>query len=303
MSRSRIVLGAVASISTMIAVASASAGESMVTVTLAGETYEAPPEFEVRFADKVIGNGKLTNALDTASQGRLKGQDDWAEFTQSFSFAVPDDVFNPKGDAKFRLTNNAWGGPDTNLYRNLYLVSATVNGVELKPQDFELWLKGEKQTIEPDAKFVPLEQNSSFAVASPPSGTWPAPESEGSVSASSKDAVQTASAPQTCSVTKTVNVTNFGINGTAVPGGGNLNELAEQIGNQACGITITGYASLSGSKEVNLVMSDERAKAVAAYLEKAGVDVSKMTTVAGGATSRFGSEYSSNRRVVVSVAP
>lgn len=63
--------------------------------------------------------------------------------------------------------------------------------------------------------------------------------------------------------------------------------------------TLTGYASLEGTEVVNNILSLERAEAIKQCLVDRGVDASRLKTVAGGATDKFGPRYEQNRIVVV----
>lgn len=63
--------------------------------------------------------------------------------------------------------------------------------------------------------------------------------------------------------------------------------------------TLTGYASLEGTEAVNNALSLKRAEAIKKCLVDRGVDASRLTTVAGGATDKFGPRYEQNRIVVV----
>ena len=80
-----------------------------------------------------------------------------------------------------------------------------------------------------------------------------------------------------------------------------LDMLAEQMTTNDKTYTITGYASLEGVESFNHTLSDNRAKTVYDGLVKRGVEPSRLTVVAGGATDKFGDAYELNRTVKVVV--
>ena len=83
----------------------------------------------------------------------------------------------------------------------------------------------------------------------------------------------------------------------------NVKAIADYMkSNKETKVTITGYASPEGKPELNMKLSEERAKAVAKMLaEKYGIDASRISTAAGGATCDILPEADLNR-VCVSVA-
>ncbi len=80
-----------------------------------------------------------------------------------------------------------------------------------------------------------------------------------------------------------------------------LDMLAKEMMSNNNTYTITGYASLEGAETYNMQLSEYRAKAVYDALVERGVEPNRLTTVAGGATDKFGALYELNRTVVVSV--
>lgn len=78
-----------------------------------------------------------------------------------------------------------------------------------------------------------------------------------------------------------------------------LDALADEMKNTDKNYTLTGYASLEGSEAFNEKLSLKRAEAIKQCLVDRGVDASRLTTVAGGATDKFGSRYEQNRIVVI----
>ncbi|WP_417679869.1 OmpA family protein [Roseibium sp.] len=285
----------------------AAAEDPMVEVTLAGEAYQGPPTFEIDFAGTKIGVGAVDKAIDTTTEGRIQKLKDWAPYTQTLSFPIPADVFTADGAVSIRLTNDAWGGPGSNQDRNIYLMGAKIDGVEMSPQDFVWLVKGEESSIGATAKWVSLSSNNAVAVANPPSGGWPSTNTGAATPVASAETAQAAapgSATAACNTTLSVTITGYGSNQIAVPAGGKaLKELADKLKDQSCAITITGYSSISGPTAFNKSLSGKRAEGAAAYLKKAGVDMSKAKTMSGGETSQFGKRFAANRRVVVDVAP
>jgi outer membrane protein OmpA-like peptidoglycan-associated protein len=306
-----------------LAVVPATAEEAMVKLTLAGEAYEGPPAFLVDFADTKIGEGAVDKAIDTTTDGRIFKQSDWAPYTQTFTFAIPGDVFKADGTVSVKLTNDDWGGPGSNQDRTLILIHAVIDGIEVPAKDFVWMEKGETKQMPKGSKGLVLGINKAVAIANPPSGGWPSaktappapaasteapaepkvPEAEETAQAAPEKPAVPADTPA-CTVTLSVAVTGYRSNQISVPAKAKaLKDLPEKLKGQTCEITITGYSSISGPPTFNKRLSAKRAAGVAAYLKKAGVDMSKAKTASGGETSRFGKRFADNRRVVVGVAP
>src|SRR5205823_14347342 len=98
----------------------------------------------------------------------------------------------------------------------------------------------------------------------------------------------------------------FGSDKTAVPQDAKpgLDQIAsEALATKAYMIQIAGYASTSGSAQLNQELSNERADAVIAYLTQSGhIPIFRILAPAAmGASSKAGSDPSLNRRVVVKV--
>ena len=70
----------------------AQAADSTLVLVMGGEAYDGPPKFEVEFAGKVLGEGTVAAAIDTAEAGRFADQKDKTPYVQSFTFAIPADV-------------------------------------------------------------------------------------------------------------------------------------------------------------------------------------------------------------------
>lgn len=78
-----------------------------------------------------------------------------------------------------------------------------------------------------------------------------------------------------------------------------LTALAEEMKSNSDGYVLTGYASTEGDDVYNQNLSLKRAEAVKKYLVSQGVDSSRLETVAGGKTDKFGDDPAANRRVTV----
>jgi hypothetical protein len=66
---------------------------------------------------------------------------------------------------------------------------------------------------------------------------------------------------------------------------------------------VTGYSSRQGAIASNALFAVERAQNSLNYLKAHGVRFIRAIAAGGGATDQFGSDYLSNRRVVISVTP
>ncbi len=108
--------------------ASALAASSTLQVIIGGEAYDGPPRFEVTFDGKVLGEGAVDTAIDTATAGRFADATDKTSYVQSFDFDIPEDLFKPGGEVRVRLVNEAYGGDGSNRDRNLYLAAVAING-------------------------------------------------------------------------------------------------------------------------------------------------------------------------------
>jgi len=82
-----------------------------------------------------------------------------------------------------------------------------------------------------------------------------------------------------------------------------LDQIIEDIGEERCRVTVTGYSSTLGAHATNALFAVERAQNVLSYLRSNGLKFQKVSAVGGGATEQFGPESSANRRVVISVVP
>jgi outer membrane protein OmpA-like peptidoglycan-associated protein len=82
-----------------------------------------------------------------------------------------------------------------------------------------------------------------------------------------------------------------------------LDQIIEDIGEERCRVTVTGYSSTQGAHATNALFAVERAQNVLSYLRANGLRFQKVAAVGGGATEQFGPEFSVNRRVVITVVP
>ena len=82
-----------------------------------------------------------------------------------------------------------------------------------------------------------------------------------------------------------------------------LDQIAADIGNRQCNVTVTGYSSKQGTIASNALFAIERAQNSLRYLQQRGVKFIKASATGVGATDEFGPDFASNRRVVITVTP
>lgn len=92
----------------------------------------------------------------------------------------------------------------------------------------------------------------------------------------------------------------FSNNKATVTDSRTLESIAETAASTGADVTVTGYASETGSTAYNKAISEERAENIAEYLEDHGVDTDHIKVVSGGATDRFG-DAAHNRRADITV--
>jgi len=151
--------------------------DSTLVLVLGGEAYDGPPKFEVTFGGKLLGQGAVAAAIDTASVGRFADAADKTPFVQTFTFTVPEAVFRPDAAVGVSLLNEANGGPGSNRDRNLYLASVSVNGKQVSATGLTTT---SATGLEPNAMlgdFLMLPDNSKHGVSQAPEGGWPTPAS------------------------------------------------------------------------------------------------------------------------------
>ncbi|MCM1489217.1 MAG: OmpA family protein [Muribaculum sp.] len=92
----------------------------------------------------------------------------------------------------------------------------------------------------------------------------------------------------------------FANNASAVPDNAVLNDIAEAAKNTGADITITAYASPTGSAAYNEALCEKRAENIENYLVAHGVSADRIKIVSGGQTGQFGSD-AYNRRADILV--
>lgn len=81
-----------------------------------------------------------------------------------------------------------------------------------------------------------------------------------------------------------------------------LNQVAKTLNeyNQT-NVVVNGYASIEGNAQSNKILSQNRAAAVANYLNNQNVNAGRISIVGHGATTQFGNSYEPNRRVELTI--
>lgn len=155
---------------------SALAASSTLQLIIGGEAYDGPPKFEVTFDGRVLGEGAVNAAIDTATAGRFADAADKADYVQSFSFDVPEDMFKPGAEVRVRLVNEAYGGDGSDRDRNLYLAAVSVNGRAVTVSG--LSTQGTKADTgnEVLGEFLVLRDGNMEGVSKAPAGGWPLPD-------------------------------------------------------------------------------------------------------------------------------
>jgi cytochrome c2 len=144
-----------------------------LTIALAGEAYEGDPAFSIVLGDSRIGSGRVTTARDTATEGRLGPDRNLAAHVEAFTFEIPNFECLLDAPLSVALTNDKWSDTQPDLDRNLFLVSATLNGLPLAPRDFTLMQSGEPVVMELYYGLLPIYSDMHSAFAQPPEGGWP----------------------------------------------------------------------------------------------------------------------------------
>lgn len=160
----------------LCAVPGAMAAGSSLQLIIGGEAYDGPPKFEVTFDGKVLGEGAVNAAIDTATAGRFADAADKTPYVQSFAFDIPEDLFKPGGEVRVRLVNEAYGGDGSNRDRNLYLAAVAVNGRAVTVSG--LSTQGTTANTENDllGEFLVLKDGNVEGVSRAPTGGWPLPD-------------------------------------------------------------------------------------------------------------------------------
>jgi outer membrane protein OmpA-like peptidoglycan-associated protein len=316
------------------------AASSKLNLILGGEAYDGPPKFEVSFDGKLLGEGIVSDAIDTVSTGRFADVADKTPYVQSFEFDIPESLFKPGGEVRVRLVNEAYGGDGSNRDRNLFLAAVTLNGRAVTVSGLQTRGTTAGQQNELVGEFLLLRDGNMEGVSRAPAGGWPAPETtlaqarlvpEQPEVAPVKPpvdvaeltvpdvpaepvavaAVESASLPATaaetsdCTRDELYNVIGFNENSNDLTPRleARLKQIIADIGPQKCKVLVTGYSSMQGDHATNALFAIERAQNVLGYLKQAGLSFEKASASGGGATAQFGEEFSVNRRVVISVSP
>lgn len=303
------------------------AADGSLVVVMGGEAYDGPPKFEVEFDGKPLGEGAVAAAIDTAKDGRFSAAADKTRYVQSFTFAVPDALFRPDGKVSIRLLNEAYGGDGSNRDRNLYLASVTLNGRVVTVSGLSTETPSGVVKNDLLGEFLVIPDGNRIAVSKAPPGGWPgAPDAvvgevDAVTTATSTPApaveaatpqaqmktasLETAGAGTECDLDEKYNVIGFNENSNELTTrlAERLDQIAADIGNRQCNVTVTGYSSKVGSIASNALFAIERAQNALRYLEGHGVKYVKASATGVGATDEFGTDPASNRRVVITVSP
>lgn len=313
------------------------AASSKLQLILGGEAYDGPPKFEVSFDGKLLGEGTVSDAIDTVATGRFADVADKTPYVQSFEFDIPADLFKPGGEVRVRLVNEAYGGEGSNRDRNLFLAAVTLNGRAVTVSGLQTRGTSADQQNEIVGEFLLLRDGNMEGVSRAPAGGWPAPETALAQarllpdSASDKPPIAVAdlTVPEApgrpvevaaivetampvavdestaCTRDELYNVIGFNENSNDLTPKleARLKQIIEDIGPEKCKVLVTGYSSRQGDHATNALFAIERAQNVLGYLKQAGLSFEKATATGGGATEQFGAEFSVNRRVVISVSP
>jgi outer membrane protein OmpA-like peptidoglycan-associated protein len=290
------------------------AADSTLTLVMGGEAYDGPPKFEVDFNGRVLGEGTVAAAIDTARDGRFADATDKTPFIQSFTFTIPEDQFTIEGPVTVRFLNEAYGGEGSGRDRNLFLASVTLNGRAVTASG--LTTQAGRRTVSSEmlGEFLVIPDGSRNAVSEPPEGGWPVPPAAPEprlVEPALVEPIETAhldpdpEAASGCDLDEKYNVIGFNSNSNELTARliERLDQVAGDIGERQCNVTVTGYSSREGSIASNALFAIERAQNSLNYLREKGVKFIKATATGVGATDEFGPDFAANRRVVITVTP
>lgn len=318
----------------------AMAESSRLNVIIGGEAYDGPPRFEVTFDGEILGQGVVNGAIDTVKAGRFADAADKTPYVQAFEFDIPEFIFKPDGEVRVRLLNEAYGGEGSDRDRNLFLAAVTVNGGAVTVSGL---VTAEGDGFRPNeivGEFLLIADGNEEAVSPAPRGGWPQPltvvadvrearllsdHREGSrtlpvpgLTAMAAPDQETASVGEVlpevttasienreCDLDQIYNVIGFNENSNDLTPRlmKRLDQIINDIGDERCRVTVTGYSSTQGTYATNALFAVERAQNVLSYLKANGLKFQKVSAVGGGATEQFGPEFSDNRRVVITVIP
>jgi hypothetical protein len=140
-----------------IAAMPVSASAASVRLELSGSDYRGGPAFEVAFGRTVVGSG-VVDVLADGGAGAV------------FEFEVPDLLLAGNPSLLLRFTNDARGGPGED--RNLYLISAAVNGEALALGGIAVVSNGALRPDRLRQGRLEIWSSSEYAVAHAPPGGW-----------------------------------------------------------------------------------------------------------------------------------
>jgi outer membrane protein OmpA-like peptidoglycan-associated protein len=301
------------------------AAATEVSVILSGSDFNGGPAFELTLGGKVIGTGVL-DPIPADGQASI------------FAFDVPDHLLSGNGELRVRMTNDAFGGPGKD--RNLYVFGAMVDGQRIPVSDFAILQKGKPIKRKVKVNHIDVWSNQEVAVAPAPKGGWlgtstdaptvaaPAAVEVKAITKPTEAAVvplrvakvPPASAPPaapaatpavaaktTPAVLCNAKASVVGIDTVSAPLSArqltSLQAVSAQAQTGGCKIELVGYASQGGSDVANLAASVARAKLVLSALQSGGAQFAAVDLKGAGATSDFGSDDRSNRRVEVRLVP
>lgn len=290
------------------------AADSQLTVVMGGEAYDGPPKFLVEFDGKALGEGAVAAAIDTVAAGRFADATDKTPYIQSFTFTIPEEDFTIEGAVSIRFLNEAYGGLNSGRDRNLFLASVTVNGRAITASGLSTREGRQPVPNEMLGEFLVIPDGSKNAVSDPPEGGWPVPSERPEsrlVHAAAIEPTATAHLDQDpeavalCDLDEKYNVIGFNTNSNDLTPRliERLDQVAADIGDRECNVTVTGYSSKEGAIASNALFAIERAQNALNYLQRKGVRFSKASASGVGATDEFGPDFISNRRVVITVTP
>ncbi len=150
----------------------ANAGSINVTFTLAGEAFDGPPAYEIRYGDQEIAKGTVENAIDTSTDGPLSKLTDWQDHQKAVTFTVDSADLEKNQPFSVHFTNDKWGGAGTAMDRNLYVLSAEIGSVKVPAQDIKVLDKAQPKDNATGPRSARLSNNSSIAVIEPPATGW-----------------------------------------------------------------------------------------------------------------------------------
>lgn len=305
----------------MLSPLAAVAADSTLVVVLGGEAYDGPPKFSVDFGGKPVGEGTVAAAIDTAGAGRFADAADKTPYIQTFTFSVPEAQFAADGEVRIKFLNEAYGGDGSNRDRTLYVASVSVNGRAVTASGLVSEAKSGAVPNDMLGEFLVLPDGTRDALSKAPQGGWPAPVDAVATGATQTVAVavpppavdeslETAALdpdPESaqCDLDQKYNVIGFNENSNELTPRlvERLDQVVADIGVRQCNIIVTGYSSKQGEIATNALFAVERAQNALRYLQERGVKYIKASASGVGATTEFGDDFRSNRRVVITVTP